>query len=232
MAGLFVVDAQKINRIWLKTRVQTLTCGIGVSASLPHTFSISHRAPSDPTATESTAMKSTTRALLGAAITTAAMFATQAAHAADYEADFVLTSNGQTFASFDFSTNNIFSGGFETITSLTGTVNGLSIIALLNPGNTGGNDNKFSPTGNHLNFNGFSFRTQDGSTFDNWNLYYSNADSTYKLFAASKANVKYWGDFNVTAVPEPETYAMLLAGLGVIGAMSRRKKAQAAAAHA
>jgi hypothetical protein len=31
-------------------------------------------------------------------------------------------------------------------------------------------------------------------------------------------------DFNVTAVPEPETYAMLLAGLGVIGFMARRRK--------
>lgn len=177
-------------------------------------------------------MKSTTRALLGTAVTTAAMFVTNAAHAADYEADFVLTSNGQTFASFDFSTNDIFDGGFETITDLTGTVNGLSIIALLNPGDTGGNDNKFSPTGNHLTFNGVSFRIQNGSTFDNWNLYYSSLNSTYKLFAASDADVKYWGDFNVTAVPEPETYAMLLAGLGVIGAISRRKKAQAASAQA
>jgi hypothetical protein len=28
----------------------------------------------------------------------------------------------------------------------------------------------------------------------------------------------------ISVVPEPETYAMLLAGLGVVGAMSRRKK--------
>lgn len=32
--------------------------------------------------------------------------------------------------------------------------------------------------------------------------------------------------FNVTAVPEPETYAMLLAGLGLIGFMSRRNSKQ------
>ncbi|MDZ7890646.1 MAG: PEP-CTERM sorting domain-containing protein [Rhodoferax sp.] len=30
--------------------------------------------------------------------------------------------------------------------------------------------------------------------------------------------------FTVTAVPEPETYALLLAGLGVVGAIARRKK--------
>ncbi|CAM8670038.1 PEP-CTERM protein-sorting domain [Comamonadaceae bacterium] len=33
--------------------------------------------------------------------------------------------------------------------------------------------------------------------------------------------------FPVTPVPEPETYAMLLAGLGVLGAVARRRKAQA-----
>jgi hypothetical protein len=32
------------------------------------------------------------------------------------------------------------------------------------------------------------------------------------------------------AVPEPETYAMMMAGLGMVGWMSRRRKAQAAAA--
>jgi hypothetical protein len=40
-------------------------------------------------------------------------------------------------------------------------------------------------------------------------------------------------DMNVTAaVPEPENYAMLLAGLGVLGAMSGRKKIQAKQPHA
>lgn len=32
------------------------------------------------------------------------------------------------------------------------------------------------------------------------------------------------GDFAVAAVPEPETYALLLAGLGVIGVVARRRK--------
>lgn len=37
-------------------------------------------------------------------------------------------------------------------------------------------------------------------------------------------------NFNVSAVPEPETYAMMLAGLGLLGFAARRKKAQEAAA--
>jgi hypothetical protein len=32
-------------------------------------------------------------------------------------------------------------------------------------------------------------------------------------------------NINVSAVPEPETYAMLAAGLGLLGFMARRKKA-------
>ncbi|CAM8664004.1 PEP-CTERM protein-sorting domain [Comamonadaceae bacterium] len=34
----------------------------------------------------------------------------------------------------------------------------------------------------------------------------------------------YSGGVTVTPVPEPETYAMLLAGLGVMGAIARRRK--------
>lgn len=33
-----------------------------------------------------------------------------------------------------------------------------------------------------------------------------------------------WGSFHVSPVPEPETYAMLLAGLGLIGFTARRRK--------
>lgn len=35
----------------------------------------------------------------------------------------------------------------------------------------------------------------------------------------------YLADLHVTPVPEPETYAMLLAGLGLMGAIARRRKA-------
>lgn len=38
-------------------------------------------------------------------------------------------------------------------------------------------------------------------------------------------SASYAGTINVAAVPEPETYGMLLAGLGVVGFLARRRKA-------
>jgi len=40
----------------------------------------------------------------------------------------------------------------------------------------------------------------------------------------SDSNYPSWGSFHVTPVPEPETYAMLLAGLGLMGFVARRRK--------
>lgn len=37
-------------------------------------------------------------------------------------------------------------------------------------------------------------------------------------------SASYSGDINVIAVPEPETYGMLLAGLGILGLLARRQK--------
>lgn len=38
-------------------------------------------------------------------------------------------------------------------------------------------------------------------------------------------SASYSGDINVSAVPEPETYGMLLAGLGLVGWLARRRQA-------
>jgi hypothetical protein len=46
--------------------------------------------------------------------------------------------------------------------------------------------------------------------------------------SAGSATLGDWDDFvvgvNVTAVPEPETYALMLAGLGVVGFVARRRR--------
>jgi hypothetical protein len=40
----------------------------------------------------------------------------------------------------------------------------------------------------------------------------------------SGSNATYSGTFNLTVVPEPETYALMLGGLGMVGFISRRKR--------
>lgn len=40
----------------------------------------------------------------------------------------------------------------------------------------------------------------------------------------SGSNASYSGTFNLTVVPEPETYALMAAGLGVIGVFTRRTR--------
>jgi hypothetical protein len=55
----------------------------------------------------------------------------------------------------------------------------------------------------------------------------STADAPFTLTLSGLAGAKaaYSGELSVTAVPEPQTYALLLAGLGVMGLVARRRRA-------
>lgn len=50
------------------------------------------------------------------------------------------------------------------------------------------------------------------------------ADETLAWYEDSSDQALAVNDLKVEAVPEPETYAMLLAGLGALGAIARRRK--------
>lgn len=68
---------------------------------------------------------------------------------------------------------------------------------------------------------GFRFLNSGGTD----PLTLNNAWSSWSI-----PNTQYFASFDVAApIPEPETYAMMLAGLGMLGFMARRRKLKAAA---
>ncbi|MDZ7919075.1 FxDxF family PEP-CTERM protein [Rhodoferax sp.] len=77
-----------------------------------------------------------------------------------------------------------------------------------------------------LYLNGLSVGTASSNAFTFSNL----GAGTYSLKASGSVNGFNYiaAQYQVTPVPEPETFAMLLAGLGVMGAIARRRKTAAA----
>jgi opacity protein-like surface antigen len=53
--------------------------------------------------------------------------------------------------------------------------------------------------------------------------YSGNSPFTLELYGSAMAGATYSGEVTVSAVPEPATYGMLLAGLGLVGAVARRR---------
>ena len=78
-------------------------------------------------------------------------------------------------------------------------------------------------SGSSLTTSGVSL-SASGSSFSFTNL----AAGTYKLLASGTAapgiGSYVSANYTVTPVPEPESYAMFLAGLGIMGAIARRRK--------
>ncbi|TYQ17586.1 UNVERIFIED_ORG: putative secreted protein with PEP-CTERM sorting signal [Zoogloea ramigera] len=120
-------------------------------------------------------------------------------------------------------TDGILSGGSDVIT-LTGLAAGwYNVVVTISSQN--------------LSFNSvLSNLNGTKGTFDNYGKYsFGYIASTDKapfvlsLFGTANSGATYSGDITVTAVPEPETYGMMIGGLALLGFMARRRKAKNAA---
>jgi len=120
-------------------------------------------------------------------------------------------------------TDGILSGGSDIIT-LTGLASGwYNVVITISSQNV-----SFNSALSNLN------GTQ--GTFDNNGKYsfgtIASTDHTpfvLSLFGTAGSGALYSGDITVTAVPEPETYGMMIGGLALLGFMARRRKAKNAA---
>lgn len=116
-------------------------------------------------------------------------------------------------------------GGF---TNMGGLYQSSYSFTLSGPSNVTGDVDLFGGTaavGVNLLFGSTSLSDLDASdTFSFSNL----AGGSYTLLFTgfSSGAGAFGGFYNVSAVPEPETYAMMLAGLGVMGFMAARRRRQ------
>lgn len=122
----------------------------------------------------------------------------------------------------------------EAILNISGQRNGVNITALVPLSasyDVRGNffyDNLFTTSNHFFTEGGLLFDTGDATQklSDLANVYSHNGQ-LYDLTWASHRVGDGFGtpvSFTVTAVPEPETYAMMMAGLGLVGFVSRRRR--------
>jgi hypothetical protein len=181
---------------------QTYKRGEGFATALP--------SPADPQSiNESTPMKLKTLAL---SITMA--LAAGGAMADDQTATFA-----GSVASFD-SVGTALAGGDDVIT-FDGLASGLYNFTLTLSGQymalTSATLNGIA--GTVTNINKWAFAGVDGTAHTPLMLTLSGS--------TSRSTALYSGELSVAAVPEPETYAMMLAGLGALGFMMRRRRTPA-----
>ena len=135
---------------------------------------------------------------------------------------FSFTGTGQV-GSGTLTTNDITvpSRGFtaQTITGITGTYNGSAIAGLV--AGLFGSDNLYYVTGlSFVDGSGLGFRTAAGNQV---NLFYQDSASSYRVNTLNPFGSTFVSAASTPAVPEPATWAMMIAGFGAIGVALRRR---------
>lgn len=123
------------------------------------------------------------------------------------------------------STSPLGTMGYQ-VTAISGTLNGSAINGL---SGFQGSDNYFYTTGaSFADGSGIGFTTVGGTSAS---LYFASVAQRYQLTTTSPFTSGYvtaTASLAPAAVPEPATWAMMLAGFGTIGAAIRRRRPAAA----
>jgi len=191
-------------------------------------------------------MNTIQRALSGLAIAGASLCAMKAAQANSFNMEITgnqITdmvgagpANGTPVSASLLITTAGDASSFETVTAISGTVFGQTITGLGGQWLGTSNINQFSSGSLPVHDYGIYFTTANGEwqiTTDRLgtgilqNMGTSPDLGTKWLLTPAAISISQFANLPMAAVPEPETYAMLVAGLGVLGAMGRRQKKQA-----
>jgi hypothetical protein len=104
------------------------------------------------------------------------------------------------------------------ITSISGIVNGIAIAAP-----TGNYGNYFTTGGTFLDGSGVKFNNANGGRID---FFYQDTAQQYRVNTFSPGSSSFVNATSaaVAAVPEATTWAMMLAGFGIVGSTLRRRR--------